>query len=274
MAKISSLPVSENIYDAQAGFVPAESAVFHGFFTRRGGVSGGIYASLNCGIGSSDDREHVHQNRAIVARVAGTAPEKLLTLYQVHGDTCLTVTAPWPQAERPQADAFVTDRAGLALGILTADCAPVLFYGKKPDGAPVVGAAHAGWKGALGGILESALAGLEALGAQPETIRACIGPCIGRRSYEVTAEFVTSFVKANPAYEDFFRSANQSGHMLFDLAGFCASRLQMAGLKHVSIQDKDTYAQAGDYFSYRRKTHRNEPDYGRQISVIMIKDQE
>jgi YfiH family protein len=273
MTKISSLPGSNPLYLAQPQFVKAGQPVFHGFFTRHGGVSKGIYASLNCGVGSNDDPASVQQNRNIVAQAAGCSPENLLTLYQVHGDACLTVAAPWPGDQRPQADAFVTDRPGLALGILTADCAPVLFHGAKPDGTPVIGAAHAGWKGALCGALESAVRGMVDLGADISGISACIGPCIGKRSYEVSDEFMKNFLTQDAEHESFFQSARKAGHALFDLAGFCAARLQAAGVGQVLIMDRDTYREEDDFFSYRRKTHKQEPDYARQISVIMIKDQ-
>lgn len=254
----------EDLYVTAAGFECGE--VFHGFFCRNGGVSAGIYESLNCGPGSDDNPAHVKQNREIVAQAAGVSPDNMITLYQVHGNTCLSITGPLD--ERPEADACVTDVPGLALGILTADCAPVLFSGRGPNG-PVIGAAHAGWKGALGGVLEATLEAMQKLGAQD--IRAAIGPCIGKRSYEVSQDFMQTLLDDNVENERFFSSARKSGHFMFDLAGYCAFRLYSAGVRDVHLTDMDTYALEDRFFSYRRKTHRNEPDYGRQVSLIVIK---
>ena len=245
------------------------SPVLHGFFGRRGGVSKGVYNALNCGVGSDDEPEVVAQNRALVANTMGAAPEYLVSLFQMHSDVCLTVDKPWSTANRPEADAFVTDVPGLALGILTADCAPVLFYTGGPK--PVIGAAHAGWGGAFKGVLESTVKAMEALGAQRETIRACIGPCISKASYEVGPEFYQQFVEHEAENDRFFGAARKKDHFLFDLAAYCASRLHQAGLKRVFIKDLDTYFNEEDFFSYRRATHRGEKDYGRQISAIMIK---
>ncbi|MCB1532541.1 MAG: peptidoglycan editing factor PgeF [Alphaproteobacteria bacterium] len=242
--------------------------VSHGFFGRQGGVSEGIYESLNCGQGSGDDPAHVEENRARVAAKLGVGRARLLSLYQIHSDVCLRVTEGWE--ERPEADAHVTDRPGLALSILTADCAPVLFYGEKDDGAPVIGAAHAGWRGAFGGVLESTVGAMKDLGAKPASIRAAIGPCIAKASYEVDDGFVQRFIETDEANEHFFGAAARAGHAMFDLAGYAAARLARAGVKNVSILDLDTCADEAAFFSYRRKTHRNEPDYGRQISAIVI----
>lgn len=269
MTHASRQPDSEPLYYSQDGF--AESAsVFHGFFSRRGGVSRDVYASLNCGPGSGDEPEHVKQNREIVAGIAGCASERLLSLYQIHSADVLSVDGPW-RGERPQADAMVTDQAGLALGVLTADCGPVLFCGQKADGAPVVGAAHAGWGGALKGVLEACVGSMEALGAEKDSIRAVVGPCISRESYEVSAAFAEPFLAEDDVSEKFFMAAARAGHLMFDLPGYCAFRLARAGLKNVFIKDLDTYFNEEDFFSYRRKTHRKEKDYGRQISVVMIK---
>ena len=246
--------------------------VFHGFFTRKGGVSDGIYASLNCGVGSKDAAENVRQNKALIAKEAGCAPENHVNLYQVHGDTCLYVVEPWNEERRPEADAFVTDKPGLALGILTADCTPVLFVGKKADGSPVVGAAHAGWKGAVAGILSSTVEKMIEVGASIESIEAAIGPTIGKKSYEVTEDFTKAFLIQDDQNEQFFMPSRKEGHLMFDLPGYCASRLALAGVKQVNILDRDTYSDEEHFFSYRRKTHRDEPDYGRQVSAIMICD--
>lgn len=247
--------------------VPSWKGITHGFFGRRGGFSAGIYESLNCGVGSQDNPEAVHKNRALIAQALGVPEEQLLSLYQIHSDICINPNAPYP--ERPQADAHVTDKPGLALGVLTADCAPVLFYGEKADGSPVIGAAHAGWGGALKGVLENTVRGMKDLGAV--AIEAAIGPCIGKASYEVTEAFAEPFLNEDETAEKFFSAARKEGHLMFDLAGYCAFRLARAGLKDVSLLDKDTYAHEADYFSFRRATHRNDPDYGRQLSVIVIK---
>jgi YfiH family protein len=261
--------VSEALYSEVSGF--GCSAIRHGFFGRRGGVSTGLYSSLNCGNGSDDDQAAITQNRRIVAEQMGCVPEKLLSLYQIHSAECLIVREPWAVDQRPQADGMVTDVAGLALGILTADCGPVLFHGTKADGSPVIGAAHAGWGGALKGILGSTVQMMEALGAELESIRAAIGPCIGQSSYEVRDEFAEAFLKEDLDNDRFFMAGRREGHLMFDLAGYCALKLAMAGVGNVFIQDVDTCADEDGCFSYRRKTHRGEQDYGRQISVIMIK---
>lgn len=269
MTNPSLQPDSEPLYYSQDGFADAE-AVFHGFFSRRGGVSKDVYAFLNCGPGSDDEPENVNQNRKLVADIAGCRPDHLLSLYQIHSDKCLQVDGPW-EGERPEADAMVTDMPGVALGVLTADCAPVLFNGQKEDGSQVVGAAHAGWGGALKGVLEATVEGMKDLGVQADSIRAVVGPCISKASYEVGEEFADAFLQEDEASEVFFMTGQREGHLMFDLPGYCAFRLGRAGLKNVFIKDLDTYFNEEDFFSYRRKTHRHEKDYGRQISVVMIK---
>ena len=265
-------PVSEPLYFEAPGFVrPEHSNIAHGFFGRCGGVSTGIYASLNCGNGSNDDQAAINENRGIVAEQIGCAPENLLSLYQIHSAECLIVREPWAVDQRPQADGMVTDKAGIALGVLAADCGPVLFHGTKADGSPVIGAAHSGWGGALKGILGRTVEMMEALGADRESIRAAIGPCIGQSSYEVRDEFAEAFLKEDLDNDRFFMAGRREGHLMFDLAGYCALKLAMAGVANVFIQDMDTCANEKQFFSYRRKTHRSEQDYGRQISVIMIK---
>lgn len=269
MALAKPLLGSDDLYFAEKAFV--DPAVFHGFFGRSGGVSRNVYASLNCGPGSEDNPDHVQENRALVSGIVGCAPDRLLTLYQVHGTQCVTVDAVWDDSARPEADAMVTDQAGFALGILTADCAPVLFRGEKADGSPVIGAAHAGWGGAFQGVLEATIVKMRDLGAEVESIKAVIGPCIGLSSYEVDQDFYAQFFDHNPESERFFKNARRGEHYMFDLAGYCAFRLAHCGVQQVSIKDLDTYFHEEDFFSYRRATHRNEKDYGRQISVIMIK---
>ncbi len=241
--------------------------ISHGFFTRLGGVSSCPYAGLNCGIGSNDDANKVSDNRELVATNIGIKSENLLSLYQIHSARVVNVNEPW--GERPKGDAFVTDKAGLALGILTADCAPVLFYGSKDGGSPVIGAAHAGWGGALSGVLENTLTAMEELGAL--NIKACIGPCISKSSYEVDLAFMGRFIDENKESQGFFVSASRTGHVMFDLSGYCTWRLSRAGFENISSLDIDTYKNEDEFFSYRRATHKGEKDYGRQISVICIK---
>ena len=239
--------------------------VAHGFLGRRGGVSQGVCSGLNVGLGSSDDREAVRTNRRLA--VEAVAPgAQLVTLHQVHSPTAMAVTEPFPDDGRPPADAMVTDRPGLALGILTADCTPVLFADRR---AGVIGAAHSGWKGAIGGVVESTLAEMELLGADRANVVAAVGPTIGRRSYEVDEGFFRRFVAEDPEHERFF-SAGNPGHYQFDLEGFVLARIAAAGVSKVEALGLDTYADPDRFFSYRRATHRGEPDYGRQISLIAL----
>lgn len=245
--------------------------VFHGFFTRQRGVSESPYDSLNCGIGSNDSVDNIRENRARVAQEMGLEEINFLSTYQIHSADVVHVNQGWDWDSRPQADAMVTDQKGIGLGVLTADCGPVLFYGEKESGDPVVGAAHAGWKGALGGVLENTVSAMIHLGAGAETIHACVGPCIGKASYEVSANFPEPFLSHDEGSERFFSAAAKEGHAMFDLAGYCAWRLSLAGMKNVMLMDKDTYALEDQFYSYRRMTHRGELDYGRQISVICLK---
>ncbi len=241
----------------------ALGTVPHGFLGRRGGVSGGIHAGLNVGLGSDDERDAVLRNR-VLARDAVMPGASLVTVHQVHSADVVTVTAPLPLDARPKADAMVTDRPGLLLGILTADCVPVLFADAQ---AGVVGAAHAGWKGALGGVTDATIAAMVALGASPASISCAIGPCIGRASYEVSESFADPFLDRNDEDARFF-SAGRTGHLQFDIAGYVASRLAEAGIGKVVMLDEDTYPQPERFFSYRHACHANEPGYGRQISLI------
>jgi YfiH family protein len=241
----------------------ALGAVPHGFLGRRGGVSGGIHAGLNVGIGSEDSAEAVAENRARALQ-AVLPGARLVTLYQVHSADAVTVIEPFDDALRPRADALVTNRPGLALGILTADCAPVLLADQE---AGVIGAAHAGWKGALGGVTDSTLLAMEALGARRDRIAAAIGPCIARASYEVDAGFARRFEEDDPANERFF-SAGRPDHFQFDLEAYVAARLAAAGIGRIEMLGLDTYADPDRFFSYRRATHHGAPDYGRQISII------
>jgi polyphenol oxidase len=239
----------------------------HGFFTREGGVSDGIYASLNCGFGSGDERAAVAENRTRVAARLNLPPSGLRTVHQVHGRTVVTVESQdWPPTAAPKADAMVTRQPGVALGILTADCAPVLL---ADPAAGVIGAAHAGWRGALDGVLEATVAAMVKLGARDEAIRAAVGPCIAQPSYEVGADFPLPFLQQDEVNSRFF-SPGRSGRHQFDLAGYVAARLANAGVGTVQVMRVDTYAEPELCFSYRRATHRGEPDYGRQLSAIAL----
>jgi len=242
--------------------------IAHGFFGRKGGVSTGLYESLNCGPGSGDDRASVIENRARAIAALGPGT-KLVTLYQIHSTQAVMVTAPWEIADNPKADAFATNKSGIALGILTADCAPILLTDAD---AHVIGAAHAGWGGALAGVTESVVTAMEHLGAKRERIAAAIGPCITQPSYEVGPEFKPRFVAADTANERFFEPSTRAAHWQFDLPAYVAHRLRQSGIGTIEMMPKCTYLGAEDYFSYRRTTHRKEADYGRQLSAIMLMD--
>ena len=246
----------------------ALSGVTHGFFGRQGGVSDGIYASLNCGPGSSDRAEAVAENRRRCAAALGLPGDRLTTLYQVHSPTVITVTAPFPRERAPQADAMVCKVPGIALGILAADCAPVLF---ADAAAGVIGAAHAGWKGAKGGVLGATVAAMAALGADPGRIVAAVGPHIGRDSYEVGPEFPQPFLEEDDRHRELFRPAARPGHFLFDLGLYIQWRLDAAGVRHITRLGEDTLSQPDRFFSYRRSTLAKEPDYGRELSAIALK---
>ena len=236
----------------------------HGFFTRKGGASSGIFAGLNCGTGSSDQAEIVAINRARVADALGLEPEGLVSVHQVHSPDVVTVTA--PLADRPRADAMVTATPGLALGILTADCQPVLFHDPK---AGVIGAAHAGWRGTRDGVLEATVAAMEALGANRANIAAVIGPSISQRNYEVGPEFYETFTDDDRDSARFF-SQGKGDRLLFDLPAFGLSRLRAAGVGHAEWTRHCTYRDSERFFSFRRTTHAAEADYGRLISVIRL----
>ncbi|GAA3841407.1 peptidoglycan editing factor PgeF [[Pseudomonas] carboxydohydrogena] len=238
----------------------------HAFFTREGGVSKGIYGSLNGGLGSKDDPTRVHENRRRMAQALDVEPSHFLTVYQVHSPDVAIVTAPWPNDERPHADALVTRTPGLAIGITTADCGPVLFADPK---ARVIGAAHAGWKGALSGVVEATLKAMETLGARRQDIRAAIGPLIRQPSYEVGAEFVERFSVTDADNARYFIPSSRPDHAMFDLAGFIRTRLARAGIEALDDVGIDTYADPR-FFSYRRTTHRAEPDYGRNIHALVL----
>ena len=242
---------------------PVLGAVPHGFLGRRGGVSTGTYAGLNIGLGSDDDRAAIAENRrrAVEAVLPGA---RLVTLHQVHSPDVVTVAGPIDETARPPADAMVTATPGLLLGILTADCVPVLFADAQ---AGVVGAAHAGWKGALHGVTDRTLDVMTSLGAARERIACAIGPCIGRASYEVSRSFVDTFTQADPANERFFAD-NRPGHAMFDIEAYVAARLAAAGVRTIAALGEDTCSQPERFFSYRRSCLQGEPGYGRQFSLI------
>jgi polyphenol oxidase len=254
-----------------APFLTAESlripSVAHGFFTRVGGISQGVYASLNGGVGSRDAPEAVTENRARIAAAVGAAPERLAVPYQLHSPDAVAITEPWLHGARPRCDALVTATPGLALGVTGADCGMILFADQR---ARVIGAAHAGWKGALTGVIEATVTAMEGLGARRADIVAALGPCIGPRSYEVGPEFVAAFADAGDNVVRYFTPSHRDGHSMFNLNAYIAERAERAGVGRFEDLGLDTYADDRRFFSYRRATHRKEPDYGRLLSVIVI----
>jgi YfiH family protein len=239
----------------------------HGFFTRRGGVSSGPFASLNCSLSSPDDRTAVLRNRARVADRLGLDPSALLGLRQVHGEQVVTVTDAWPIGAGEAADSMVTDRPGLALGIVTADCAPVLFADAD---AGVIGAAHAGWRGAVSGVIEATIAAMIRLGARADRMEAAVGPCIGQASYEVGPDLRAEILKRDAADDRFFAQGARQDRWQFDLAGYCAARLDAAGLMRVTVTGHDTLADEERFFSHRRRTLAQSGPIGHQISAIRL----
>jgi YfiH family protein len=251
----------------QSASLSALAGIRHGFFTRAGGVSDGIYASLNGGIGSRDAPAKVAENRARMAAALAVPPERLLTAYQTHSADVVTAGGPWSPDLRPRADAIVTRMRGLAIGVTTADCGPVLFA----DGeAGVIGAAHAGWRGALHGVLETTIEALERCGADRGRLVVALGPMISQPNYEVGPEFVARFTAADAANERFFAASARAGHALFDLPGYIAARLRRSGVDHVEDVARCTYGSPQEFFSYRGSTHRGEPDYGRHVNGIAL----
>jgi len=248
----------------QSALLEAEG-VSHAFFTREGGVSTGIYASLNGGAGSRDAPHAVDENKRRMAESLGVAPSRLLVPYQVHSADAFAIDAPW--RERPRCDGVATATRGLALGVTGADCGIVLFC--DPD-AGVIAAAHAGWKGALDGVLDATLEQMERLGASRPAVRAVLGPTIGKNSYEVGPEFVARFVEADPDNESFFRASLNAGKSMFDLPGYIGMRLRGAGVGAFQNLDLDTYTDERRFFSYRRSVHREEPDFGRLVAAIAL----
>jgi YfiH family protein len=244
----------------------AVPGVRHAFFTREGGVSGGIYQSLNGGLGSQDDPAHVAENRRRMAEQIGVGPEHLLSVHQTHSPDVVVAEGPWKNAARPRADAIVTRTENLAIGVTAADCGPLLLVDPS---ARVIGAAHAGWKGALTGVVESTITAMEKLGAERSAILAAIGPLIRQRSYEVGGEFVERFIESDAENTLFFLPSTREGHSMFDLAGFIRRRLENAGVLMIDDTGLDTYSDER-FFSYRRSVHRKEPDYGRHVHAIVL----
>ena len=239
----------------------------HGFYTRQGGVSDGVYEGLNCGFGSDDAPEHVAQNRALVSADFGLPETALVTAYQHHSADVIVADEPWPREDAPRGDGIVTKVPGLALGVLTADCAPVLFVDPV---AGVIGAAHAGWRGAFGGVLQNTVDAMVGLGAQRERVVAGVGPALGLQNFEVGDEFVETFLKANADFAGFFARPNESQKAHFDLAGFALFQLQSSGIQAAFTIERCTYEEDALFYSYRRNTHQGAMDYGRQISVIAL----
>jgi len=243
------------------------TGIAHGFFTREGGHSAGLFASLNCGMGSGDDRQLVRRNRSAVADQLGIDEPRLLTTFQYHSSDVIEVAAPWDADRRPKADAMVTRHSGIGLGILTADCGPVLFADLKTG---IIGAAHAGWKGALSGVTGRTLAAMESLGAKRADVVAVIGPTISISAYEVGPEFAQRFLEEDRSNARFFRPSERPAHAMFDLPGYLEERLTREGAGAVVNLNVCTFSDEPRFFSYRRTTHRREADYGRQISVIAL----
>lgn len=241
----------------------------HAFFTREGGVSQGIYAGLNGGVGSGDEPAHVTENRARMARVLSVDADRFATVHQVHSPDVVVAEAAWRLEARPRADAIVTRIPQLAIGVTTADCGPVLFADPK---ARVIGAAHAGWRGALTGVLDATIAAMEQLGADRDHMVAALGPMISQRNYEVGPEFVQNFCRQDPANARFFQDSAREEHALFDLPGYIAARLRRAGLGQIEDLALCTYSDPERFYSYRRSVHRGEPDYGRHINAIVLID--
>ncbi|SCA57042.1 Multi-copper polyphenol oxidoreductase, laccase [Candidatus Terasakiella magnetica] len=239
----------------------------HGFFTRLGGISQGIYGSLNCAWGSKDSLTDVMTNRALVVQALGNQASDLLSAAQVHSNRVQIVDKVWTRERSPEVDALVTKMPNVALGILTADCAPVLFHDSTNN---IIGAAHAGWKGAFGGVLENTVKAMEEIGADRSFIKAAVGPCIHQASYEVDGNFRQTFLNHDPDYSRYFIESVNEGHFQFDLPAFVKMKLDELGLNGIEGSPVDTYVDAERFFSYRRTTHNNEPDYGRQISVITL----
>ena len=261
--------MSETVSVITSGALGADAGIRHAFFTRRGGVSEGMFGSLNCGFGSGDVPENVAANREIAMASLGLPADRLVTLRQVHSATVVTVEQPWRREDSPSADGLVTAVPGIALAVLAADCAPVLFYDPV---ARVIGAAHGGWRGALGGVVDATIARMAELGAGRRRIRAAIGPCIAQPSYEVGPEFPQRFIAEDPGNVGFFAPTRAAGRFLFDLGGYIAHRLVRAGVVRVGTVPHDTVVDEQRFFSYRRACLRGERFYGRGLSAIVLEE--
>lgn len=253
----------------QAPSLSKLARIRHGFFTRSGGVSQGVYATLNGGVGSDDKAEKIAENRARMAAALGVAPERLLTPYQIHSPDVAVAGEPWTHDNRPRADAVVTRTPRLAIGVSTADCGPLLFADAE---AGVIGAAHAGWRGAFTGVIEATVAAMEKLGADRDHIKVALGPTISQANYEVGPEFVERFLAADADNTRFFDGSERAGHAMFDLNGYIADRIQRAGVANYEDLGLCTYAEPERFYSFRRANHLNEPDYGRHINAIALAD--
>jgi YfiH family protein len=253
----------------QAPSLAKLARIRHGFFTRAGGVSQGLYTSLNGGVGSNDAPDKVAENRARMAATLGVSPERLITPHQIHSPEVAVAEQPWTREDRPRADAVVTATPSLAIGVSTADCGPLLFADSQ---AGVIGAAHAGWRGALTGVIEATVAAMEKLGANRSRITAALGPTISQPNYQVGPEFVERFMSADATNARFFLASERAGHALFDLNGYIAARIQHAGIVNFEDLGLCTYGEPERFYSFRRSTHRSEPDYGRHINAIALTD--
>ena len=252
----------------KSSLLSTHASIAHGFWGRRGGVSSGVFASLNCGYGSDDDPALVRRNRQAVAESLGTDADRLITAYQVHSADVIHVEAAWLRENAPHGDAMVARARGIALGVLAADCAPVLFADPQ---AGVVGAAHAGWQGAFKGVIDAVVSAMETLGARRSRIHAEVGPCISQKSYEVGPEFLERFANLDPGLARFFVPSARAGHWMFDLPAFVSFRLEQARVGSFAVLGSCTYELEDRFFSFRRTTHRRESQYGRNISAIMLK---
>jgi purine-nucleoside/S-methyl-5'-thioadenosine phosphorylase / adenosine deaminase len=253
----------------QASSFAVLPGIRHAFFTRSGGVSQGVYSSLNGGVGSRDTPERVAENRARMAAALGVSADRLVTPFQIHSPDVIVVQEPWTRENRPRADAVVTQMPRLAIGVSTADCGPLLF---ADSAAGVIGAAHAGWRGALSGVVEATVAAMERLGAKRIRVAAALGPTIRQSNYEVGPEFIERFLAADTANGRYFKPSEREDHAMFDLCGYIAQRVDQAGITQFEDLGLCTYEEPERFYSFRRSTHRNEPDYGRHINAIALSE--